>query len=342
MEPPVRRLFPAAVAAALLLSACSSGSPDSGATASSDGKLVVYSGRSEELVGPLLEQAKTDLGLDIEVRYGSTAEMAAQLLEEGAKTPADLFLSQDAGALGSLSEANLFAALPQETLDKVDAAYRASNGHWIAVTGRARAFVVPVGAEGSAPKSVFDLTDPAWKGQVGIAPTNASFQSFVTAMRVLKGEEAAEKWLKDMQANDVQIFKGNDQIVEAVAEGKIKIGLVNHYYLFEVAEETGKTPNAALAYTGEGDPGSLVNISGVGITTKGDLDPDALTLVNYLLSQTAQKYFAEKTNEYPMTSDAPAQPQGVPPLSSFKPIISLEQLSDLRGTLDLLAKVGLV
>lgn len=338
----MRRLFPAAIAAVFLLAACSSAAPESGASSSSDGKLVVYSGRSEELVGPLLEQAKTELGLDIEVRYGSTAEMAAQLLEEGDKTPADLFLSQDAGALGSLSEANLLTSLPQETLNKVDPTYRASNGHWIAVTGRARAFVVPVGTEDSAPKSVFDLTDPTWKGQVGIAPTNASFQSFITAMRVLKGEDAAEKWLTDMQANDVQIFKGNDQIVEAVADGKIKIGLVNHYYLFEVAQETGTTPNASLAYTGEGDPGSLVNISGVGITPKGYSDPDALTLVNYLLSQSAQKYFADKTNEYPMTTDAPAQPQGVPPLSSFKPIISLEKLSDLRGTLDLLAKVGLV
>lgn len=338
----MRRLLPAAAAALVLLTACSSTSPQSSASAESDGKLVVYSGRSEELVGPLLEQAKTDLGLDIEIRYGATAEMAAQLLEEGQRTPADVFLSQDAGALGELNNEGLLAGLPQETLDRVDANYRASNGNWVAVTGRARAFVVPVGFEQSAPKSVFDLTADQWKGQVGIAPTNASFQSFITAMRVLKGEDVAEQWLRDMQANDVKIYKSNDQIVEAVSEGKIKVGLVNHYYLFEVAQETGKTPNAALAFTTDGDPGSLVNVSGVAITKQGSKDPDALALVNYLLAQDAQKYFAEKTNEYPMTADAPAQPQGVPPLSSFKPLLPLEELADLRGTLDLLAKVGLV
>ena len=337
----MRRLPLMTLVAAVLLAACSS-SPSPEASASSDGKVVMYSGRSETLIGPLLEQARTDLGLDIEVRYGSTAEMAAQLLEEGQRTPADLFLSQDAGALGELDQAQLLATLPTQTLEKVDAAYRASDGGWVALTGRARAFVVPLGAESTAPQSVFDLTAPQWKNKVGIAPTNASFQSFITAMRVLKGEDVAEKWLRDMQANGVQIYKSNDQIVEAVADGKIAVGLVNHYYLFEVAKETGTAPNAALAYTSEGDPGSLVNVSGVAITGKGNQDLDAITLVNYLLGTSAQRYFAESTNEYPMAKDAPAQPQGVPPLSSFKPIIPLEQLSDLRGTLDLLSKVGLV
>ena len=336
------RLFPAVIAAALFLGACSSASSESAVSNESDGKVVLYAGRSETLVGPLLEQAKADLGLDIEVRYGATAEMAAQILEEGDRTPADVFLCQDAGALTAINDAGLFTALPQETLDKVDPAYRASNGNWVGVTGRALAFVVPVGAQDSAPKSVFEFTDPKWKGKVGISPSYASFQSFITAMRALKGDEVTEKWLRDMQANDAQIYKNNEQIVEAVVDGKIQIGLVNHYYLFEVAQETGRFPEAALAYAEAGDPGSLVNVSGVGITAKGSKDPDALALVNYLLSAAVQKYFAENTNEYPMALDAPKQPQGVPPLSSFKPILKLEQLVDLRGTLDLLAKVGLV
>lgn len=338
----VSRLFPALVASAVLLAACSANTPESSATSDSDGKVVLYAGRSETLVGPLLEQAKTDLGLDIEVRYGATAEMAAQLLEEGDRTPADVFLCQDAGALTAINDAGLFTTLPQESLDLVDPAYRASNGNWIGVTGRALAFVVPVGAQESAPKSVFDLTKPEWKGKVGISPSYASFQSFTTAMRALKGDEVTEKWLRDMQANDAQIYKNNEQIVEAVVDGKIQIGLVNHYYLFEIAQETGRYPEAALAYAAAGDPGSLVNVSGVGITVKGSKDPDALALVNYLLSEKGQSYFAETTNEYPMVANAPKQPQGVPPLSAFTPILKLEQLVDLRGTLDLLAKVGLV
>jgi iron(III) transport system substrate-binding protein len=343
----VRRPLAAALAAAmtLALTACGGGTtvePGASPTADSDGKVTVYSGRNETLVGPILTRAGEALGLQIDVRYGSTSEMAAQMLEEGDRTPADLFLAQDAGALGEVANAGLFTALPQETLDVVAPTYRSQDGTWVGVTGRARAFVIAPELSGSAPTSVYDLTEPQWRGQVGISPVNGSFQSFVTAMREIDGEERAEQWLRDMQANGVKTYEGNSQIVEAVASGQIKIGLVNHYYLQEVEKESGTKPNAELAFAKAGDPGSLVNISGVGMTTKGAQDPDALALIDYLLGNDAQTYFAEETNEYPLGA-TDARPIGVPGIEEFTPLsITLEQLADLRGTLDLLQKVGLV
>jgi iron(III) transport system substrate-binding protein len=344
----VRRPLALAVASAmtLALTACGGGTtaePGTSPTAvDSDGKVTIYSGRNETLVGPILTRAGEALGLQIEVRYGSTSEMAAQMLEEGDRTPADLFLAQDAGALGEVANAGLFTVLPQDTLDVVAPTYRSQDGTWVGVTGRARAFVIAPELSGNAPTSVYDLTDARWRGQVGISPVNGSFQSFVTAMREIDGEERAEQWLRDMQANDVKTYEGNSQIVEAVASGQIKIGLVNHYYLNEMEQEAGRKLNAELAFAKAGDPGSLVNISGIGMTARGAQDPDALALIDYLLGDDAQTYFAQETNEYPLGATQ-ARPVGVPGIEEFTPLsITLEQLADLRGTLDLLQKVGLV
>lgn len=324
------------------LGACSSGSQQGSSDGSSDGRLTVYSGRNEALVGPILEQARKDLGLDIEVRYGSSAEMAAQLVEEGDRTPADLFLSQDAGALESVSAAGILTAMPEAVVDRVPDRYRAADRTWVGVTARARVLVVDPAIADEVPTSVRDLTDPKWKGRVGIAPANASFQSFITAMRVIDGEDATEKWLRAMQANDVRTYENNIAIVEAVDAGQIDVGLVNHYYIHELEKEKGRAPDVKLVFMAEGDPGSLVNVSGVGITTTGSKDPDAQALVDYLLGETAQRYFAKETNEYPLVEGAPS-PVGVPALADLRTVpITLEQLKDLPGTLDLLQKVGLV
>jgi iron(III) transport system substrate-binding protein len=341
MSRSMRRLPLLALAAALTLSACGNTSPDVEATEESDGVVTVYSGRNEILVGPLFKQAEQALGLKIDVRYGNTAELAAQMLEEGNQTPADIFFAQDGGALGAVEEAGLFSPLPDEITSRVDAKYRASSGEWVGVTGRARVLVVRPDLADSAPASVYELTDRKWKNQVGIAPTNGSFQSFLTAMRVVDGEERAEQWLNDMKANGAKIFESNSQIVEAVSAGQISIGLVNHYYLYEMEEETGQKLNAELAFTGAGDLGSLVNVAGVGMTTKGAKDPDALALIDFLLSNPAQNFFVE-TSEYPLIADVPAREE-LPALSTITPpAVTLEQLSDLEGTLDLLQKVGLV
>ncbi len=332
------RLTTATVLAAAAV-ACSGGGSGSGSA-----DLVIYSGRSENLVGSLIADFEKT-GVDVEVRYAGTSELAAQILEEGANRKADVFFSQDAGALGALAKAGRLAALPQASLDRVDAKYRAANGTWVGVSGRARVLVynpekVPAT---ELPTSVFELTAPKWKGRVGIAPTNASFQSFVTALRVSAGEAKAREWLAGLQANSPQILENNVQIRDAVDAGQLDLGLVNHYYLYEKIAEVGAGKvKARNHFLSGGDAGALVNVAGVGVL-KGTAHGDAAQkFVDFLLSPQAQKYFADKTAEYPLTPDAQPRPD-LPPLASIKgPDIDLADLDTLEATQAMLESVGLI
>ena len=221
-----------AAAAIISLIAVGCGSDDSGDGGQSSEKLTLYSGRNEALVGPLLKQFTEDTGIEIAVRYADSASLAAQIVEEGPRSPADVFFSQDAGALGSLSKQGLLAAAPPEAVRAVDARYRSKDDTWVGVSGRARVIVynpsrVP---DSEVPKSVFDLTAPRWKGRIAVAPTNASFQSFVTAMRIQAGEERTREWLRGLKDNEPKTFPGNLPVVEAVDKGDADLGLVNHYY----------------------------------------------------------------------------------------------------------------
>jgi iron(III) transport system substrate-binding protein len=342
---PARTMAAAAVAGLMLagLAACGGdGTADAG-TPESDGVLTLYSGRNETLIGPLLAQFEADTGIRVQVRYGDTAQMAAQLLNEGDRTPADIYLAQDAGALGAVAKAGMFAPLPDEVLSQVPAEYRADSGEWVGVTGRSRVLIYNsdrVSAD-ELPDSVLELTAPKWNGRIGLAPTNGSFQAFVTALRVRHGDEVAQDWLNAMAANDPQIREGNGPIVADVIEGRIEAGLVNHYYLFERAKEMGVPVDelpARLHFFPGGDVGALVNISGVGVLKHAADDPDVRALLEYLLSEKGQTYFAEQTSEYPMISGV-AGPAGAPALAMLTaPDIDLNDLDDLEQTVAMITE----
>jgi len=314
-------------------------------------KLVVYSGRQEALVDPLLKQFEADTGVGVSVRYGDSAELAAQLLEEGERTEADVFLSQDAGALGALAEQGLLAEMPSTLLNRVAEPYRDPDGRWVGVTGRARVLVynsekVPAA---QLPDSVFDLTDERWNGQIGVAPTNASFQAFVTGMRLTAGEERTREFLSALEAGGVNSYANNIEVLNAVDRGEISAGLINHYYWYEkAAEEGADSLQAKLHYFGAGDPGALVNVSGVGLLAgSGGATPgsgqaeQAQQFVDYLLSPPGQRHFAERVFEYPLVAGTPT-PTELPPLASLRgPDIDLSDLRSLDETLALLDEVGL-
>ncbi len=311
-----------------------------------DKTITLYSGRNEALIKPLLEKFTAQSGIEVQTRYGTTAQMAAQLAEEGDKSPAEAFLAQDAGALGAVNKKGMFAALPAEVTAKVPEGYRARDGKWVGVTARSRVLVYnpTLVSEDDLPASVFDLTDPKWKGKVGVAPTNGSFQAFVTAVRVQHGEEKAKEFFTALKANDAQIRENNIAIVEDVDAGRIPVGLVNHYYLGEIAKERGTTPeklNAKLHFFGPGDSGGMVNVSGIGVLNRSASDSDVRALVEYLLGPEAQTYFAEQTFEYPVVSGAPA-PAYVPPLADLKvPAIDLNDLETLEASIALIKATGL-
>jgi iron(III) transport system substrate-binding protein len=341
-----RRLLTAASAGAGALTlgrlgTLAQGSPEATVTS---GSIVVYSGRSEDLVAPVLEMFTEATGIEVEARYGNTAEMAAAILEEGENSPADIYYAQDAGALGAIEAAGLFAPLPAETLEIVDPRFRSADGNWVGVTGRARVLVYNTDqlTEDVLPATVEELTGEAWADNVGWAPTNGSFQAFITAMRVINGEDATREWLQGMIDNGAVVFEGNGEIVRAVAAGEISTGLVNNYYIYEIAAEEGEALPVANHFFEGGNLGSLVNISGLGVLNTSANAEGALALANYLLGEEAQTYFAESTFEYPLLAGVPTA-EGLPPLAELdSPDIDLSNLADLEGTLALLAEVGLV
>lgn len=337
-------LFSAGIlASTMVLAACSTA--DTGASDQPEDGVVVYSGRSEELVGPLFALFTEQTGIPVNARFGDTAELAAQMIEEGDATPAQVYFAQDAGALGAVAAEGMLAPLPEAVLNAVPANYRATSGDWVGVTGRARVFAYDSQqlTEAAVPTSVFELTDPKWKGQVAIAPTNASFQSFVTAMRVTEGDEITREWLEGLVTNDVQRFEKNGLILDAVDAGQVQLGLINHYYWYEKAAEVGAdSMRAQIAFTAPQDPGSLVNLAGVGITVNSAESNNARTLVEWLLSPTAQQYFVDETFEYPVVEGVAAA-DNLPPLNTLRgPDIELAELSDLPGTLTMLEDVGLL
>lgn len=303
--------------------------------------LVVYSGRSEGLIGPILQQFTEATGVAVEVRYGGTAEMAATILEEGVNSPADVFIAQDAGALGALAAADRLSPLPADILERVPARFAAEDGRWVGLSGRARVLVYNTNlvSEAELPASILDLTQPQWQGRVGWAPTNASFQANVTAMRLLLGEDTTRRWLEDMIANGVVTFEGNMPVVQAVINGEIAAGLVNHYYLFGFLEQTPDAP-AALHFFPGGDAGSLINVAGAGVVSSSDQPGLAQRLILYLLSRQAQAYFAGETYEYPLIAGVAIHPD-LRPLDQIEaPEIDLSRLEDLQTTLDLLRETG--
>jgi iron(III) transport system substrate-binding protein len=322
-----------ALAGIFTLGACASPAPTD-----STESITIYSGRSEELIADLLTTFTEETGIEVEVRYGDSAELAAQILEEGQNIRADVYFGQDAGALGALAKEGVTKTLPSDITDLVATEYKSVNGEWVGVSGRGRVFVYDPAKVSEVPTSYKDLMDPSWKGRIGIAPTNASFQTFITAIRVLEGEQAAIDFLNAMKQNGV-LFEKNSIIMQAVQDGVVDAGLVNHYYWWELAAEIGEeNMKPEIAWFKDGDTGNLINVAGVAVLSD---NPSANVFAKWLLGDTAQKYFVERTREYSLT--------GVPEVAGLKtlkdikaPAIDLSDLDSLGETLELIRKAGLL
>lgn len=301
--------------------------------------LTIYSGRSKSLVEPIIKQFEEKSGIQVEVSFGGTTQLAAALLTEGDKSPAALFWAQDAGALGAVSKKAMFEKLPESILTQVPSGFRDAEGFWIATSGRARvlAYAPERVKEGEFPQSIFDLTQPAWKGRVGWAPTNASFQAFVTSLRVQVGEEKTAEWLRGMKANGVKRYAKNTPIIEALAAGEIDVGLPNHYYLLRFKSKDANFP-VAQTFFKVSDPGNLVNIAGIGLLKSSNNKEAALKFVEFLLSSKAQQYFTNDVFEYPVIDGVTPHADLLPvsELLQLAPTFNLNDMDDLEGTVELL------
>ena len=306
--------------------------------------LTVYSGRDERFVKPISDRFTAATGTELRVRYGDSAALAATLLEEGSRSPADVFVAQDAGALGAVASRGRLRVLPDATLRRVPKRFRAPGKRWVGVSGRARVVAYNTNAVRRAqlPQTIWGYTRPRWRGKVGVPPTNASFQAFVSAMRMRVGDRRTRDWLLAMKANGVKFFTSNSRILSAVASREIEAGLVNHYYLYQLKEQQPSAPVANHFLRGR-DPGALINVAGAGVVTSARQTQAALRLVNFLLSREAQRFFARSDGraEYPLAAGVRPRP-GLPPLNRIEGArVNLGRLGrELPATLRLLSEVG--
>jgi iron(III) transport system substrate-binding protein len=305
-------------------------------------RLTIYSGRTRELIDPLLQRFNEDTGIKIDVRYADSAELALLIDTEGDRSPADVFISQSPGAVGFLDNAGRLRELPAAVLDRVPDDDHAADGRWVGLTGRVRTLVYNTDDVDPAelPDSVLDLTDEQYRGRLGVAPENGSFQDFVTAMRVELGEDETLAWLRGIAENDPRTYPNNVSILEAVGRGEIEMGLVNHYYDFRAKAEDPDLPTA-LHFFSEGDLGGLLLVTAASVVDTADRVPEAERLVEYLLDDDAQRYFSEETLEYPLAEGAEAAPV-LPPLASLaRSRIDFEELGGLDRTVELIDESGI-
>lgn len=320
--------------------------PETETVSETAGNLVVYSGRSDSLVQPIIDQFMEATGIQVEVRYGSTPEIAATLLEEGENSPADLFFAQDPGGLGAVQAAGLLSPLPEDLLAKVPARFADANGEWVGISGRARVVVynTDLVSEADLPTDLMGFTDPRWQGKIGWAPGNGSFQAMVTAMRTMWGEEQTRTWLEGIQANEPIVFEGNAPIVQAVGAGEIEVGFVNHYYLFRFLAEEGEAFPARNYFLQDGGPGSLMMVAGAGILKTAENRTNAEQFIEFLLSEIGQQYFTSETYEYPVIAGIAISPllPALADLDATAANIPLTDLADLAGTAALLSELGIL
>lgn len=330
----MKRLVALLIAGALVLTACGAGSGDA------EGPLVIYSGRGEELVQPLFDEFTEETGIEVEIRYAGSTELAATLLAEGDTTEADVFYAQDPASLGSVKD--LMTELDDSTLDLVDARFSDVDGKWVGTSGRVRVFVHDSATAKELPQTIDDVVDnPEWAGDIGVAPTNGSFLAFVAAMIIERGEDETLDWLERLAAAQPVSFEGNSPIVAAVDAGEIGSGLVNHYYLLRLLDE-GAGAGAENWFIPAGDVGTLVMPAGAGVLSASERPEAAAQFVEFLLSDSAQEYFVTETNEFSLTGTA-TDPD-LPSLDEINaPDIDLSSLADyLETATRLVSEAGLV
>jgi iron(III) transport system substrate-binding protein len=330
----------AAVVAALSFAAGAATAPTQSTS------LTIYSGREQQLVKPIMDRFTRETGIELKIRYASSTSLATALVEEGRNSPADIYWSQEPGTLGLVGARGLLARLPQATVGKVPARFSTRSRRWVGTSGRSRVLVYNTNElrESDLPASVWGLSNARWKGKIGIAPTNASFQAFLGATIQLFGRERVRSWLRGLEANDVRFYPNNTTVVQAVGRGDVEVGLVNHYYLYNLLASTPDLP-VRNHWFRDGDPGNLVLAAGVGIVSASDKAPTAQRFVNFLLSKTGQRMIARGPGaaEYPLVEGVPRRP-GLRPLTSIKgPKYNLGRLAaDLTPAVQMLLEEGFI
>ncbi|MBP0579564.1 iron ABC transporter substrate-binding protein [Labrys sp. LIt4] len=332
----------AALAGAVALAAALFAAPL--AVQAEDAGITVYNAQHESLTKAWAEAFTKETGIKITLRNGGDTELGNQLVQEGDKSPADVFLTENSPAMVLVDNAKLFAPLSAETLAEVPEAFKPSHGRWIGIAARTTVFAYNKTklTEDKLPKSLLDLADPAWKGRWGAAPAGADFQAIVSALLALKGEEATAAWLKGMKAN-VKPFKKNGIAMKGVNDGEVDGAIIYQYYWFGDQAKTGEnSKNVALHYFRNQDPGAFVSISGGGVLASSKHKKEAEAFVKWIAGKGGQEILKTGNSfEYAVGKDAASNPKLVPLADLNAPKLDPAQLNSKKVS-DLMTAAGLL
>ncbi|WPN55340.1 MULTISPECIES: iron ABC transporter substrate-binding protein [unclassified Pseudomonas] len=313
------------------------------AAAQADG-IVVYNAQHESLTKSWVEGFTKETGIKVTVRNGDDTEMGNQIVQEGAGSPADVFLTENSPAMVLVDNAGLFAPVAPTTLEQVGAAYRPAHGKWVGIAARSTVFVYNPGklAEADLPKSLMDLAAPNWKGRWAASPAGADFQAIVAAVLELKGEAATLDWLKAMKTN-FTAYRGNSAVLKAVNAGQIDSGVIYHYYSFVDQSKTGEnSKNTSLNYFKHKDPGAFVSLSGGGVLASSQHKEQAQAFLKWITGKDGQAILKTGNSfEYAVGKNAESNPKLVPLQQLDAPTVDVSKL-DSKKAVELMTQAGLL
>ncbi|WHZ22915.1 MAG: Ferric iron ABC transporter, iron-binding protein [Nitrospira sp.] len=310
-------------------------------------KLIVYSGRAERLIKPVLDEFQSKSGVQVELLSSGTTELVNRLQAEGDHTPADVFLTNDAGSLEHARELKLLRPMNMREVERaIPSQFRAPDNSWIGLSGRF--WIVVYNTNLVKPDqitSLLDLAQPQWKNKLAIPNSGSEYlQAGVSVIKATFGDERTKQFLQGLKSNaGTQVYQKSSQIVEAVAKGQVAVGLVNHYYIYRHLAAQPTAPIAALMTDQqEGGMGAIMNVAGIGVTRASKHVENAKLLIEFLVAQAGQKLFADLDKEYPLHPDVKADPALIDRQSFRAALVPLARLAELREpTLTLIEQVGL-
>jgi iron(III) transport system substrate-binding protein len=311
----------AALAVALTMAGCGGGSKSTGAGESSSKTITLYNAQHEDMMKELVAGFTKETGIKVKIRSGKDSEMAAQIGQEGAASPADVFVTENSPAMTTVDNKGGFAKLDAATLAQVPKQYVPSTGNWTGFAARSTVFAYNAKQLTAAqlPASILDLAQPGWKDKIGVAASGADFQAIVSAVLAVKGEAATAEWLKGLKTN-AKIYRGNGAVMKAVNAGEIQAGVIYHYYWYNDRAESGaNSANTELHFFGNSDPGAFLSVSGAGVLKASKHQAEAQQLVKYLTGKNGQKILADgKSGEYSISAEVPTNSK-LKPLSELSP-----------------------
>ena len=306
--------------------------------------ITVYNAQHEELLTALAPIFEKQTGIKVRLRNGNDLELGNQLVAEGAKTPADVFLTENSPAMSLVESKGLFAPLPASTLKNIPAQFRPASGAWTGWAGRSTVLVYNTKKIGKddLPASIMDLAQPAWKGRTSFSPSGADFQAIVSAVLQLKGEKATEAWLRGLKRNGT-IYQGNNVVMNSVNDGQVDTGIIYHYYWYRDQAEAGQNSNRSkLHYFGKKDPGAFVSVSGAGVLKASKKKADARKFVDFLVSMKGQRALAKSyALEYPLHPGVSLKPPIKPFSELDPPVVDVTKLNGPK-VIRLMQEAGLL